>query len=414
MESSLFSIKYFVKYLIIVGLIYSILKMVPSQQISQKDITLIIAIALIGFISLDSFLCKKSDYETFTTQPTQIIQSQPIVQMGQSPTQPIQMKQSPTQPIQMIQSPTQPIQMIQSPTQPIQMKQSPTQPIQMIQSQPIVQMKQSPTQPIQMIQSQPIVQMKQSPTQPIQMKQSPTQPIQMIQSQPIVQMKQSPTQPIQMIQSQPIVQMGQSQPITQSKVVTQPIQMIQSQPIAQSKVVTQPIAQSIVAQPKQVIQPIAQSNINNSIAIKYFESLINDLSEKGLLDQNEIANIKIKMNSKLLTIEEIIKSLEVLKTTGKSKFNKLKDDSIYNELPPEFYAPLADKKLNEWDNDYTILNTTKWQVPMLRPPVCVNTIPCQICPSDSSNYSVNLKYWDESRYVTSDNKINKKWVANQN
>jgi hypothetical protein len=366
MESSLFSIKYFVKYLIIVGLIYSILKMVPSQQISQKDITLIIAIALIGFISLDSFLCKKSDYETFTTQPTQIIQSQPIVQMGQSPTQPIQMKQSPTQPIQMIQSPTQPIQMIQSPTQPIQMKQS------------------------------------------------PTQPIQMIQSQPIVQMKQSPTQPIQMIQSQPIVQMGQSQPITQSKVVTQPIQMIQSQPIAQSKVVTQPIAQSIVAQPKQVIQPIAQSNINNSIAIKYFESLINDLSEKGLLDQNEIANIKIKMNSKLLTIEEIIKSLEVLKTTGKSKFNKLKDDSIYNELPPEFYAPLADKKLNEWDNDYTILNTTKWQVPMLRPPVCVNTIPCQICPSDSSNYSVNLKYWDESRYVTSDNKINKKWVANQN
>ena len=288
MESSLFSIKYFVKYLIIVGLIYSILKMVPSQQISQKDITLIIAIALIGFISLDSFLCKKSDYETFTTQPTQIIQSQPIVQMGQS------------------------------------------------------------------------------------------------------------------------------QPITQSKVVTQPIQMIQSQPIAQSKVVTQPIAQSIVAQPKQVIQPIAQSNINNSIAIKYFESLINDLSEKGLLDQNEIANIKIKMNSKLLTIEEIIKSLEVLKTTGKSKFNKLKDDSIYNELPPEFYAPLADKKLNEWDNDYTILNTTKWQVPMLRPPVCVNTIPCQICPSDSSNYSVNLKYWDESRYVTSDNKINKKWVANQN
>jgi hypothetical protein len=304
------------------------------------------------------------------------------------------MKQSPTQPIQMIQS--QPI---------VQMKQSPTQPIQMIQSQPIVQMKQSPTQPIQM---------KQSPTQPIQMKQSPTQPIQMIQSQPIVQMKQSPTQPIQMIQSQPIVQMGQSQPITQSKVVTQPIQMIQSQPIAQSKVVTQPIAQSIVAQPKQVIQPIAQSNINNSIAIKYFESLINDLSEKGLLDQNEIANIKIKMNSKLLTIEEIIKSLEVLKTTGKSKFNKLKDDSIYNELPPEFYAPLADKKLNEWDNDYTILNTTKWQVPMLRPPVCVNTIPCQICPSDSSNYSVNLKYWDESRYVTSDNKINKKWVANQN
>jgi hypothetical protein len=317
MESSLFSIKYFVKYLIIVGLIYSILKMVPSQQISQKDITLIIATALIGFISLDSFLCKKSDYETFTTQPTQIIQSQPIVQMGQSPTQPIQMKQS-------------------------------------------------------------------------------------------------PTQPIQMIQSQPIVQMGQSQPITQSKVVTQPIQMIQSQPIAQSKVVTQPNAQSIVAQPKQVIQPIAQSNINNSIAIKYFESLINDLSEKGLLDQNEIANIKIKMNSKLLTIEEIIKSLEVLKTTGKSKFNKLKDDSIYNELPPEFYAPLADKKLNEWDNDYTILNTTKWQVPMLRPPVCVNTIPCQICPSDSSNYSVNLKYWDESRYVTSDNKINKKWVANQN
>ena len=49
---------------------------------------------------------------------------------------------------------------------------------------------------------------------------------------------------------------------------------------------------------------------------------------------------------------------------------------------------------------------------MPRPPVCINTMPCKVCPSDSSSYPVNLKQWDDSRYVTS-NKVNKKWAHDQ-
>jgi hypothetical protein len=157
-------------------------------------------------------------------------------------------------------------------------------------------------------------------------------------------------------------------------------------------------------------------NANGKIAAKYFESLLKELNEKGVLDARDIENIQLKMRSKLLTVEEVISSLEMLKKEGKSKVRsrdgKIKDDRVYSELPSDFYSPLGDKISNEWDNDYTILNTNKWQVPMPRPPVCINTAPCKVCPSDSSNYPVNLKQWDDSRYVTQ-SKINKKWADDQ-
>lgn len=166
----------------------------------------------------------------------------------------------------------------------------------------------------------------------------------------------------------------------------------------------------------QLQSKLVQPNSNNKIVNKYFESLLDDLVDKELLDSNDIENIRIKIRSKLLTMEEIISSLETLKKEGKPKIHsvdgKIKDDRIYNELPSDFYSPIGDKIANEWDNEYSILNTNKWQVPMPRPPVCINTTPCSVCPTDSSASSVNLKQWDDARYVTS-NKINKKWSQDQ-
>jgi hypothetical protein len=49
---------------------------------------------------------------------------------------------------------------------------------------------------------------------------------------------------------------------------------------------------------------------------------------------------------------------------------------------------------------------------MAIPPVCINNSPCMVCPSDSSNYPVNLKQWNDSLSVTG-GKINKKWAADQ-
>ena len=152
------------------------------------------------------------------------------------------------------------------------------------------------------------------------------------------------------------------------------------------------------------------------IANRYFESLMNDLADRGILDANEIDNIQSKLRSKLLSMDEVIASLETLKKEGKAKVRvqegKVKHDRDYSELPSDFYTPIGQQVPNDWSSEYTILNTNKWQVPMPRPPVCINTQPCKVCPSDSSNYPVNLKQWDDSRYVTG-GRINKKWADDQ-
>ena len=93
---------------------------------------------------------------------------------------------------------------------------------------------------------------------------------------------------------------------------------------------------------------------------------------------------------------------------GKQK----KSDHNYNELPSDFYVPLGQSKdLSKWDDGYSLLNTNKWQVPMPRPPVCINTSPCKVCPSMES-YPTPLKDFDSSRKVTN-TPINKKWANDQ-
>ena len=161
---------------------------------------------------------------------------------------------------------------------------------------------------------------------------------------------------------------------------------------------------------------IVSKSTADDIANKYYESLIVDLANKGIIDATDIDNIRAKLQSKFLTMDEVIRSLEMIKKDGKVKVRqtngKIKSDYEYSELSSDFYNPIGDKIANEWDNDYTILNTNKWQVPMTRPPVCINTTPCKVCPSDSSNYPVGLKQWDDSRTV-SGNRINKKWADDQ-
>ena len=66
------------------------------------------------------------------------------------------------------------------------------------------------------------------------------------------------------------------------------------------------------------------------------------------------------------------------------------------------FKPIGENIANDWSNDYTILNTDKWKVPMQRPPLCINTNPCKVCPVDS-NYPVNLRAWDESRVISKNN-----------
>lgn len=167
---------------------------------------------------------------------------------------------------------------------------------------------------------------------------------------------------------------------------------------------------------KEQLQSRIDLTSGDKIANKYLEALLIDLNERELIDMNDIENIKIKLKSRLLTLDEVISSLETLKKEGKGKVkpkeHKSKDDRDYNELPSDFLEPIGDKIANEWANEYSILNTDKWKVPTMRPPVCINNSPCKVCPSDSSTYPVSLMKWDDSRKV-SQNKINKQWAMDQ-
>ena len=120
----------------------------------------------------------------------------------------------------------------------------------------------------------------------------------------------------------------------------------------------------------------------------------------------------IKLQSKLITINEAIVGLEKIKASTKPKTKLDTGDFAYSELPPSFYKPLGNSELSKWDNEYSILSTDKWQVPMPRPPVCINNSPCKVCPSVADSYPVNLQDWDSSRKV-SNIAINKDWVEKQ-
>jgi hypothetical protein len=151
------------------------------------------------------------------------------------------------------------------------------------------------------------------------------------------------------------------------------------------------------------------SNSNSINISNYFDLLLTDLTSKNILNESEVQNIQNKIKLNLLTKDEVIKSLETLKKT-KITVQPI-TDLRYNELPSGYFTPIGNKIANDWDNDYSILDTNKWSVPMPRPPVCINNIPCKVCPSNSTN-TVSLKDWDNSRVFTNTS-INKQWADNQ-
>ena len=207
-----------------------------------------------------------------------------------------------------------------------------------------------------------------------------------------------------------------------------------------------------------------QSKTTDSHSIRYMNLFVNDLLNRKILDNNDIENIKAKINSKLMSNDEIIAGLEKINLSSKSKLIKSKtieDTSLestdVNSLPdklkqlkskmsedvpldynfinffsdkvksedrvnkksedivnkkPDLYNPLGNSELNKWTDGYTMLNTDKWQVPVNRPPVCINTSPCKVCPSIDDTYPVILGEWDNSRKI-SNTEISKEWANKQ-
>ena len=207
-----------------------------------------------------------------------------------------------------------------------------------------------------------------------------------------------------------------------------------------------------------------QSKTTDSHSIRYMNLLVNDLLNRKILDNNDIENIKAKINSKLITNDEIIAGLEKINLSSKSKLIKSKtiEDISIEDAPlesknvtslpdklkqlklrtnedvpldynfinffsdkvnqvksedrvnkkPDLYNSLGNSELNKWSDGYTMLNTDKWQVPTSRPPVCINTSPCKVCPTIDDTYPVILGEWDNSRKI-SNTEISKEWANNQ-
>jgi hypothetical protein len=144
-----------------------------------------------------------------------------------------------------------------------------------------------------------------------------------------------------------------------------------------------------------------QLNDLKSNNIKYYQTLLNHIYDKKMIDYNDVNNIKTQYNKGLISLEDIINVLEQIKDNGNVK----ELNTIYNQTYNNFMKPIGDKISNAWANDYTILNTDHWAVPMKRPPVCVTNSPCKVCPTDSSNYPVNLLHWDNARNITNNQEV---------
>jgi hypothetical protein len=363
MENSSLKNKLLIKYLIVIGLVYSILKIVPSQQINNKDILLILGIISIGFILLDSFSNTTNESFADTNQAPKSALFTSSKVLGKPP--------SPTQMPKQMQA-------------PLPKDMPPPSPTQMPKQMPAPLPKDMP-----------------SPLPPQSPKQTPPQsPKQMPK-------RSSSPQQNSRLESQPdIPKAGCSLEVEKIK---------------------RELEYKMEKQVDELKRQLELSKMNdlkssdNKIASRYLDTLIVDLNNDGIINKADIDNIRLKMSSKILSVDDIITSLEMMKKQG-NKSNKkiskdMKDknsDADYNELPNEFYKPIGDRISNKWDNDYTLLNTNNWQVPMTRPPVCINTTPCTTCPVASSGNSISLKEWDNSRNITRDLiTINKKWVEDQ-
>ena len=167
---------------------------------------------------------------------------------------------------------------------------------------------------------------------------------------------------------------------------------------------------------KEELNSKTNTSNNSKFGKRYLNVLIADLLEKKILEKSDVENLNAKLISGASTLEEVLQSLERLRSIGVPKKSadarNNANDMKYSDLPAESYKSLGGDISNQWQNEYTILNTEKWQVTQPRPPVCISNTPCKVCPTNTEGYPASLKEWDNSRVITTQ-KISKKWAADQ-
>ena len=188
--------------------------------------------------------------------------------------------------------------------------------------------------------------------------------------------------------------------------------------------------------------------------------LVNELLQTGNFTSNESAKVhqgcslnnsqncvqvlkQLKDNGKIteLQMKQILKSYKMdtvqisntnfgsisneseLGSVNKSeKLSSLNDafgssDMKYSQLDPEMHKPLGEFSSdfnNTFEYGYAYLNTSKWRVPMYKPPVCKSEDQCKVCPTNTQGYPVDVKEWNRSRKIMPPDNINIEYLNKLN
>jgi len=187
----------------------------------------------------------------------------------------------------------------------------------------------------------------------------------------------------------------------------------------------------------KILMTIIETNINkvkdiNKIDHTKIIDLINDLYNKNkkvqdeklikYFERNVKENESKKDNTSCDCESKIDKYLEKLFKEGKYfdrngiLQNVMNNDMRYNQLTDSQIQPLGSNDMtmnNSWENDYVLLNTDKWKVPISSPYKCKQEKECPICPSLSSGYPVNLKDFNSSRKIMPPDNINIDYIKDK-
>lgn len=372
------TLKDVVKYAIYVGVIYALMKLIPSQQMNEKDLILVVIVISVGFIFLDSYSNKENFANMNDPDIKKLFDLDLDIDLSSSKNVNAVIKETPKDVYKNIVQEASKAESKMMTTQQNNNIQNNTSMGSIISKQ---NMQTPPVKSTQSVQNEPVVS----------------------ESDPIMKILSSNSQRNRFQDSQQVAPANDD-----------------NTKLAGCGVEMEKLKRKVEEDMSQLQNKIRtlENQPTDQYTTKYMNFLVGDLQERGVLDSTDVDNINSKVQSKVITVAEAISGLEKLKLNAKNapkkSVNGELDNNKYSELPSDFYRPLGDPALSKWNNEFAILNTDKWQVPMPRPPVCVNTTPCAVCPSadTGAGYPVNLTDWQNSTKVTNI-EINKDWANDQ-
>lgn len=140
---------------------------------------------------------------------------------------------------------------------------------------------------------------------------------------------------------------------------------------------------------------------NDSHKVKLLNMYFEKMKETKVLNAKDVKLLRKKMDTGLMTVDEVIARVEQLDKETKDAPQRNGKGWFYtNEV---YRRPQVPEDCNDGycERSYNILSPEHWQLPMPHPPVCTggNTID-QVQPVGTQGYPLDLKEWESARRIT--------------